>query len=85
MCKQLYCYQVFYTCFYEGIIISLEFRFLSSYLKFDQKIKNVAMSSNQNKKPNEQEIVAHFQKLREDQRMIASKAAELQVEQKSHE
>ena len=37
------------------------------------------------KKPSEQEIVAHFQKLRDEQRIIASKAAELQVEQKSHE
>jgi prefoldin subunit 2 len=43
------------------------------------------MATNAAKKPNEQEIVSHFQKLREEQRMIASKAAELQVEQKSHE
>lgn len=40
------------------------------------------------KKSNEkqqQEIIAHFQKLRDEQRIIASKAAELQIEQKSHE
>jgi hypothetical protein len=37
------------------------------------------------KKPSEQEIVAQFQKLRGERQMIASKAAELQVEQKSHE
>ena len=43
------------------------------------------MAAATTKKPNEQEIVAHFQKLREDQRLIASKAAELQVDQKSHE
>jgi hypothetical protein len=33
----------------------------------------------------EQEIVANFQKLRDEQRFIASKAAEIQVDQKSHE
>ena len=33
----------------------------------------------------QKEIINTFQKLREDQRMIASKAAELQIELKSHE
>ena len=33
----------------------------------------------------QKEIINNFQKLREEQRMIASKAAELQIEQKSHE
>ena len=33
----------------------------------------------------QQEIVDNFAKMREEQRMIASKAAELQIEQKSHE
>ena len=33
----------------------------------------------------QQEIVVQFNRLRDDQRMIATKAAELQNEQKSHE
>ncbi len=33
----------------------------------------------------QQEIVDNFSKLREEQRVIATKAAELQIEQKSHE
>ena len=33
----------------------------------------------------QREIINTFQKLREEQKMIASKAAELQIEQKSHE
>ena len=33
----------------------------------------------------QKEIISNFQKLRDEQRMIASKAAELQLEQKSHE
>lgn len=33
----------------------------------------------------QQEIVDNFSKMREDQRVIATKAAELQIEQKSHE
>lgn len=33
----------------------------------------------------QQEIVDNFAKMREEQRVIATKAAELQVEQKSHE
>lgn len=33
----------------------------------------------------QQEIVGTFNRLREEQRMIATKAAELQNEQKSHE
>ena len=33
----------------------------------------------------QQEIVDTFAKMREEQRVIATKAAELQVEQKSHE
>jgi hypothetical protein len=32
-----------------------------------------------------EQIVNNFQKLREDQRLIASKAAELQIDLKSHE
>ncbi len=42
-------------------------------------------SSKKSKEKEQQEIVANFQKLREEQRLIASKAAELQIEQKSHE
>ena len=47
-----------------------------------------ATSSGSSKKMDEkkqQEIVNNFQKLREEQRAIATKAAELQAEQKSHE
>lgn len=33
----------------------------------------------------QQEIVDTFAKMREEQRLIATKAAELQIEQKSHE
>ena len=46
-----------------------------------------AASSSQKKslEKEQQEIVGKFQSLREDQRMLASKAAELQIEQKSHE
>lgn len=33
----------------------------------------------------QQEIVVNFNRLRDEQRMIATKAAELQNEQKSHE
>ncbi len=42
-------------------------------------------SSKKSKEKEQQEIVANFQKLREEQRLIAGKAAELQIEQKSHE
>jgi hypothetical protein len=42
-------------------------------------------SSKKSKEKEQQEIVANFQKLREEQRLIISKAAELQIEQKSHE
>ncbi len=42
-------------------------------------------TSKKSKEKEQQEIVANFQRLREEQRMIATKAAELQVEQKSHE
>lgn len=37
------------------------------------------------KEKEQQEIVNTFQRLRDEQRGIANKAAELQVEQKSHE
>lgn len=37
------------------------------------------------KEKEQQEIIANFQKLREEQRLIATKAAELQMDQKSHE
>lgn len=40
---------------------------------------------NKNREKEQQEIIANFQKLREDQKLIASKSAELQIEQKSHE
>ena len=33
----------------------------------------------------QKEIINNFQKLREEQRLIATKAAEIQIEQKSHE
>ncbi|RMZ93146.1 prefoldin subunit 2 [Brachionus plicatilis] len=42
-------------------------------------------TSKKSKEKEQQEIVATFQKLREDQKVIASKSAELQIEQKSHE
>jgi hypothetical protein len=42
-------------------------------------------ASKKSKEKDQQEIIANFQKLREEQRIIASKAAELQIEQKSHE
>ena len=46
----------------------------------------VASSVNAAKKAKEQEqIITNFQKMREDQRLVASKAAELQMDLKSHE
>lgn len=43
------------------------------------------MSGKKLSEKEQQEIVGHFNRLREDQRIIATKAAELQNEQKSHE
>ena len=42
-------------------------------------------SSKKLKEKEQQEIVNNFQRLREEQKIIATKAAELQLEQKSHE
>jgi hypothetical protein len=45
-----------------------------------------ASNANSAKKAKEQEqIITNFQKMREDQRLVASKAAELQMDFKSHE
>lgn len=44
-----------------------------------------ASTSKKSKEKEQQEIVATFQKLREEQKVVASKSAELQIEQKSHE
>ncbi len=44
-----------------------------------------AAKPTKSKEKEQQEIVAQFQRLREEQKAIASKAAELQIEQKSHE
>jgi hypothetical protein len=47
--------------------------------------KTPAAASAASKEKEQYEIVNTFQRLREEQRLIASKAAELQIEQKSHE
>jgi hypothetical protein len=44
-----------------------------------------AAAATASKEKEQHEIVNNFQRLREEQRLIASKAAELQIEQKSHE
>ncbi|CAF0769944.1 unnamed protein product [Brachionus calyciflorus] len=48
-------------------------------------MSTAASGSKKSKEKEQQEIVATFQKLREEQKAIAGKSAELQVEQKSHE
>lgn len=49
------------------------------------KMSSSASGAKKSKEKEQQEIINNFQKLREEQKMIASKSAELQIEQKSHE
>ena len=44
-----------------------------------------ALKKQKEKEKEHQEIIANFQKMREEQRLVATKAAELQMDQKSHE
>lgn len=48
-------------------------------------MSTAASGPKKSKEKEQQEIVSNFQKLREEQKAIASKSAELQIEQKSHE